>query len=570
VPLVVALLTAAMLAAGACAPTPAPTPAPSATLARPTRTPPPPATPIPTQPVRRQGLPLPTERSDLFAGSGLCAICHQSMLDDAGQDVSIDRAWRGSMMAQSARDPYWRASVQAEAQRHPEQAAVIETACARCHMPMAQVTLQQQGEPADVLGEQGLLDPAHPLHNLAMDGVSCTLCHQIQEQGLGLPESYSGGFVIDTETPAGKRLIFGPYLVEPAQSDVMEITSGYLPVQGLHVIRSEMCATCHTLYTEPPDGSAEAFPEQVPYLEWYYSSYRRTHSCQDCHMPPAEGGVRIAVTSPYPRSPFSQHTFSGGNAYMLGMLQTFADELQVTADGEHLQEARDRTLELLQEQSASLSIEALQLSGTRLTVEVRVKNQAGHKLPTGFPARRAWLRFQVTDATGAVVFESGAVDAEGRIAGNDADEDPTRFEPHYLAIVQTDQVQIYEAVLGDSAGQATTGLMQASQYLKDNRLLPVGLDPGDALESIRPVGQTTEDPDFFGGEDSLQYAIDLAAAPRPFTVQVQLLFQSIGYRWAQNLRELQGDQIEQFLRFYEAVPNTPVVLAEVSEQVGGP
>jgi len=567
-----ALLALGLLTATACAPRPVPSPAATATPARPTRTPPPPPTPIPTtaQQARYPGLPLPTEQADFFAGSGVCAICHQSMLDEAGRDVSIDQAWRASMMAQSARDPYWQAAVQAETLRHPEQAEAIQDACARCHMPLAQFTLEQQGETAGVLGEQGLLDPNHPLHSLAVDGVSCTLCHQIQEGALGFPESYNGGFQIDTETPAGERLIYGPYSVEPAQSDIMEITSGYLPTQGLHVIRSELCATCHTLYVESLDGSGVEFPQQVPYLEWYYSDFRSLRSCQDCHMPQAQGGVRIAITSPFPRSPFAQHTFAGGNAYMLGLLQAFAEELQVTASGEHLQQARQQTLELLQEQTASLSFGALQLSGTRLTAEVRVENQAGHKLPTGFPARRAWLHFQVSDANGAIVFESGAVDARGRIAGNEADQDPSQFEPHYLVIVQSDQVQIYEAVLRDSSGSVTTGLMQASGYLKDNRLLPSGLDPARALESVRPVGQSSEDPDFFGGEDSLQYAVDLGEAPRPLTVTVELLFQSIGYRWAENLRVLEGEEIEQFLRFYDALPNAPVVLADVREVVGAP
>jgi hypothetical protein len=558
-----------LLAAAACSPTPAPSPTAAPSPARPTRTPPPPATPVPTaiQQVHHPGFPLPTERSDFFAGSGVCAVCHTNMLDDASQDVSIDRNWRASLMAQSARDPYWQASVQAEVQRHPDRAGEIEQECARCHMPMAQFTLEQQGEPAGVLGEGGLLDPEHPLHWLAMDGVSCALCHQIQEQGLGFPESYNGRFQIETE---GEPLIFGPYSVEPAQADIMEITSGFLPTQGLHILRSELCATCHTLYVQPADGSGDAFPEQVPYLEWYYSDYRGGSSCQDCHMPQAQGGVRIAVTSPYPRSPFAQHTFSGGNAYMLSLLQAFAEELQVTVSAEHLQQARERTLELLQEQTASLSFQALQLSGTRLTAEVRVENLAGHKLPTGFPARRAWLHFSVTDAGGAVVFESGAADGQGRIAGDDADEDPGRFEPHYLAIVHPDQVQIYEAVLGDAQGRVTTGLLQAATYLKDNRLLPSGLDPALALETIRPAGRAAEDPDFFGGEDSLQYSLDLGSAEPPFTITVELLYQSIGYRWAENLREFQGDRIEQFLRFYQAVPNTPVVLAAVSEVVGAP
>lgn len=495
------------------------------------------------------------------------------MTDDAGQDVSIDADWRASMMAQSARDPYWRASVRAEIARHPDQAERIEDSCARCHMPMAQFTLDQAGEPARVLGQAGLLDPEHPLNPLALDGVSCTLCHQIQERGLGFPESYNGGYVVDTETPAGQRLIYGPYLVEEVQSDIMEISSGFLPLQGLHLIQSELCATCHTLYTETLDASGAVvgeFPEQVTYLEWYYSDFRGAQSCQDCHMPEAQGGVRISTTSPFPRSPFAQHTFSGGNAYMLQMLLAFADELEITASGEHLQHARQQTLRLLQEEAASLTIEQLRVSGSRLTADVRVENLAGHKLPSGFPSRRAWLHFVVRDGAGALVFESGGVDALGRIAGNAADQDPTQYEPHYRAIVQPDQVQIYEAVLHHAEGGPTTGLMQAAGYLKDNRLLPNGLDPALAVESVSPRGPVSEDADFFGGEDSLQYAIDLTGASGPFTVTVELLYQSIGYRWAENLRALPGPEIEQFLGYYEAVPNTPVVLAAADEMTAEP
>ena len=39
----------------------------------------------------------------------------------------------------------------------------------------------------------GFLDPSHPLHAAAADGVSCTLCHQVQSAGLGTPASFTGG-----------------------------------------------------------------------------------------------------------------------------------------------------------------------------------------------------------------------------------------------------------------------------------------------------------------------------------------------------------------------------------------
>ncbi len=124
------------------------------------------------------GDPLPTDRGEYFAGSGTCTSCHRDMVDETGADVSLNTAWQSSMMANAARDPYWQASVRIEALVHPELASVIEDKCATCHMPMAASTVHADEEHAPVL-DNGLLDPAHPLHGLAMDGNSCTLCHQI-------------------------------------------------------------------------------------------------------------------------------------------------------------------------------------------------------------------------------------------------------------------------------------------------------------------------------------------------------------------------------------------------------
>jgi hypothetical protein len=84
-----------------------------------------------------------------------------------------------------------------------------------------------------------------------------------------------------------------------------------------------------------------------------------------------------------------------------------------------------------------------------------------------------------------VLFESGNVTATGVIRGNDNDADPRRFEPHYAQIRREDEVQIYEAILGDARGTVTTGLLQATRYLKDNRLLPRGFDKRTAVRMSR-------------------------------------------------------------------------------------
>jgi hypothetical protein len=333
-----------------------------------------------------------------------------------------------------------------------------------------------------------------------------------------------------------------------------------------------VCATCHTLYTPYLDASgavAGEFPEQVPYLEWFYSSYRRTATCADCHMPEAEGGVAIASSSINPRSPFARHIFAGANPYILTMLQVFGEELGATAGTQHFQESIDASLDLLETETASVSLEDLELRGARLSGVVEVENLAGHKFPTAYPSRRAWLHITIHDADGQLVFESGAFLPDGSIVGNDNDADPAEFEPHYQAIVGPNQVQIYEAILRDSEGAVTTSVMRAAGYLKDNRLLADGFQKSAPYDDIAVRGEARDDPDFVGGIDRVLLDVPLSGTRRvPYTVTVEVLFQPVGYRWIENLRGAEGPEVERFLGYAGSVPNEPVVVARAEAQVG--
>jgi hypothetical protein len=60
-------------------------------------------------------------------------------------------------------------------------------------------------------------------------------------------------------------------------------------------------------------------------------------------------------------------------------------------------------------------------------------------------------------------------------AGNDQDDDPVRYEPHYDEIASAGKVQIYES-MADSSGTPTAGLLRGIAFVKDNRLLPGGFD----------------------------------------------------------------------------------------------
>ena len=144
--------------------------------------------------------------------------------------------------------------------------------------------------------------------------------------------------------------------------------------------------------------------------------------------------------------------------------------------------------------------------------------------------------------------------------GNDNDEDPTKYEPHYTVIRRPDQVQIYEAILGDSAGRVTTGLLSAADYLKDNRLLPKGFEKKDAPAEIAVHGEALTDPAFTDRGHTLRYSIDVGNATGPFGVEVELWYQPIGFRWANNLKPYDADEPRRFAAYFDSMGAGSAVL----------
>jgi hypothetical protein len=512
---------------------------------------------------------LTTQSTEYFTGAGNCTNCHREMTDQGGNDVSIDTMWRSAVMANAGRDPYFKAAVMREVADLPEYQNFIEDKCATCHMPMARTTAHFN-EQSTVMFNGGFYNQDHYLHELAMDGVSCTVCHQIQPENFGAAESFSGEYLIDHQRPPGTRYLYGTNPVTDRRAVIMAGPSGYTPVEVEHIQQSELCATCHTLFTPAIDENGEIFgefPEQMPYLEWLESSHVSEGSCQDCHMPPAEGGVVLSVTGGEPVSPFNQHLFIGANTYILRVLRQFGEELGVTASSEAFQDKIASTQEQLENNAARVSISEVEMIGDTMQAVVEIENLAGHKLPTGFPSRRIWIHFTVRDADGEVIFESGEYQSDGMILENDNDQDPGTYEHHYDLISQEDQVQIYEPILVNSLDEVTTHLLRVSYYAKDNRLLPDGFEKQDAAEEIDVHGQAGGDEDFLGGGDRLMYRIDTGGAEGPLSIEVELLMQSIGFRWAVNHREAGTEESDEFMRYYEATSNLPVLLAEAGIQL---
>lgn len=523
-----------------------------------------------------------------FLSSEACAVCHassvaaQAMRDSQGRNVAPYDLWRGSMMAHSAVDPYWRAAVSAEVLATPSQREHIEEVCTRCHAPMAS---HQHSEAQSSL--LGFLQPPAAQAALGLDGVSCTVCHQISEQGLGTDDSFTGGFVFNED-----RLIYGPHsqpVTMPMQRHV-----GYTPTLGKHIQSSAMCATCHTLITDSFDVSGQptghSLHEQSPYLEWRNSIYndevaganKTGQSCQSCHMPQADVDGRPIATRlahnpggfDFPfltdRQPYGRHTFAGGNTFMLALLRDHRRQLGLSTPGPAFERAIEAARKLLSSQSAELQVHFEQSPATGGYLDISVVNLAGHKFPTAYPARRSWLEVVVRDQNEKVVYATGSTNARGQLidqAGNPlASELPGGpIQPHYQMIERPEEVQIYESFMGDTAGQVTFALLRGSQFVKDNRLLPRGWhsEHSDAA-ATRPYG-VTADTDFTQGGDRVKVA--LPVPPGKYEVSVRLQFQSLSARYLAELLQLSSPEIDAFRRMVERADYTPETIDQVSLSV---
>lgn len=497
-----------------------------------------------------------------FATSDQCIACHSSLADAQGTDVSIGHVWRGSMMAHSARDPYWQASVRREVTDYPQAQAEIEDTCSTCHMPMARSLARADGGLGKVFGHLEAARQGDESAMLALDGVSCTTCHQIRSDNFGEESSIDGNFVIRSSADPE---IFGPFEVDDGLRRIMQSASGFTPETSTHLQQSELCATCHTLFTtslDPQGRELTRFPEQTPYLEWRHSAYRESKSCQDCHMPETSPAPISSVLGE-PRENFSQHVFRGGNEFMLRLLDKYREELLVKAPSSDLQRTVAATREHLQDSTAELQLLGITRDDGQFVIDLEVLNLAGHKLPTAYPSRRAWIHLAVRDASGKLLFESGAMRPDGSIVGNDNDADARSFEPHYLVIDDPDQVQIYEPIIVDGSGEVTTGLLSAVTYAKDNRLLPEGFEKSTAEAAVIVHGRARDDADFKAGSDKLRYRVAAPPDLQQVEVSARLMFQTIGFRWAQNLAPYAAHETRRFVTFYsDNASSSAIALAE--------
>lgn len=502
---------------------------------------------------------LPTASNDWFTGSGVCLTCHNSssfaLTDNQGNDVAPVMQWRSTMLANASKDPFWKAKVKHEGIENPAHKNALENTCTRCHAPMGMINafLNVSGDyTLDILRSD----------NLGKDGISCTLCHQINNFSSPL---FSGNFEINSA-----KEIYGPYVSPLTQQMVMN--SGFTPTYSEKINDSRLCGTCHTLLTNSVDENGEftgeTFVEQAIYQEWENSDFGQQNiSCQSCHMPRINDAVKISSRPSFvaARSPFGMHTFTGGNAFMLNLLKNNHDELALNSTTELIDQSIGRTKEFLMQHTISMTLEEVEPNSDSLFFQVTLENLAGHKFPTAYPSRRAFLEFEVVSG-GETVFHSGEWE-KGALAP-DAEE----FESHHEIITNDNQVQIYEFVMGNTENEVTTILERAYLPLKDNRIVPRGFSSShSSYDTVKVVGKALEDLDYSSGlgKEQIVYKIPARIVNNESKVKVSLFYEPVPEKWLLELFDEadKDEDIQLFEKMYHESDQEPILIAADSTNI---
>jgi hypothetical protein len=432
----------------------------------------------------------PTE-AGTFQDVSVCFGCHQFSDGPNGtpQD-GIDEApydtWKGTMMANSARDPLFWALLAVENKALASKGVAIGDFCLRCHAPKA--WLEGRSDPANGSALQGE----------DFNGVLCDVCHRMADplsvEGMGLTTGPSVSFygnaqfvVAPPVTP--KDVKRGPY-------DITTPPNAHNTQQSLYYLTSEFCANCHEIRNPYYNNTVSI---EKTYTEWKNSAYATEGTqCQSCHMPLVTGYA--AFYNPLVERPdIALHRFIGGNAWAPLAIQQFDTSL-TTEDKAYLDQTR--TLAVQQLQSAA-TLTAVSSGGT---LTVTVTNLTGHKLPTGYTeGRRMWLDVQFYNGT-TLASESGAYDESTGVLTADA------------------ELKVYEARPGlqnvDGYQDGVSFHFALNNHIfKDNRIPPRGFTNATFDAAGAPVvGATYADGQYW---DTTAYSVPNGATSAVVTLKYQ-------------------------------------------------
>lgn len=270
------------------------------------------------------------------------------------------------------------------------------------------------------------------------------------------------------------------------------------------------------------------------------------------------------------RQPFGRHTFAGGNVFMTKLIRDNRAKLGIKSSAEAFDRTIDESHQMLQTQTARLTIGDVKFTEETAVIPVSIENLSGHKFPTAYPSRRAWVEFTVRDSSGKVAFASGLTNKQGQLIDSEnhvlaTEESGGPIQPHFDSVNDPLQVQIYENFMEDSQGKQTFALLHGSKFAKDNRILPKGWSATHPdAEATKSVG-TGADGNFQAGQDQLDFHVHLVKGT--YRVTAKLKFQSLSPRYMDELFQVDTKEVREFRKLYTASDLTPESITEVSKEI---
>ncbi|MCS6916539.1 MAG: T9SS type A sorting domain-containing protein, partial [Chitinophagales bacterium] len=224
--------------------------------------------------------------------------------------------------------------------------------------------------------------------------------------------------------------------------------------------------------------------------------------------------------------------------------------------------------ENLTKKTARLTLSLAEVANNKVVLAVEVENLTGHKLPSGYPSRRAILRLVVKNAaTGEVLFSSGITGSDGHIQGATAP-----WQPHYDTIYQPSQAQVFEMIMADVNGNRTTVLERAAFALKDNRLPPKGFVHNHPVyDTVAVVGVPPSDLTFNrknnqegSGTDVVHYVVPVGPEVLSISAWAWLDYQPVPPDWMDEMFVWDAPEINHWKSIYQTADKTPITVASDS------
>lgn len=479
----------------------------------------------------------PNTITDTIQTATNCSYCHGGF----APATEMYTPWTTSLMANSMRDPMFHAALAVAEQ----DAKFSGDLCLRCHSPGG--WLEGHSTPTDGSAMQGK----------DIEGVTCHFCHRMVDPNFNPNASPAEDEeILNNLESAPVEGNSGNYVVDPLDRrrgpfDLGRDFFWHEWRQSPFHRKSEMCGTCHDVsnpvYTRvggatpsandtyvlndkdtphPTQLKKDQFPLERTFSEWSQSAFAAApidmngrfggnqqfvSTCQDCHMPRQSGNACAPGFSGQDRDDLPYHGFRGANSWVLNAVLILDQTLQLYGASEvsgltqaAVDQAISENVDFLQRASD------MELSKSGNQLNVRIYNQTGHKLPTGYSeGRRMWINVKFYNALGGLVGENG-------------------YYNYNRAQLRGDDTKVYEVLLGlDEAVAALTALPAGPSFhfalvnkvYKDNRIPPRGfVNANFEAVQAQPVGAAYADGQYW---DDTQYTIPAGATSATATLYYQ-------------------------------------------------